>query len=406
MTASQLTARPLRSIAFFGHDATESTINKRVRTFQKHGSRVVGFMFKRFRPGVQHQAPWQNVDLGTTVDRSYLARMPRLALGLWRTLVHRRALRQCDVIYARNIDMLLLAVLARALVHRNATLVYEVLDIRQVFRGNGIANRLLRWAERRLMASSSLLVVSSPDYMPAYFQPLQGYRGPWHLLENKMTVPSDPTIPLRRGGEPPSGPPWVIGMFGVLKCARSLDLLAGLAQALPDRVIVHLRGTLSEFDIPRARLDAVLRTHPNIRYLGPYKNPDDLEAIYGKLHLVWAADFLDPDNNSRICLPNRLYEGSYFGAVALSNRDTATARRIEQANLGWTLMEPLQESLPAFIRTLTPDQYREKRDAVLAAPASHFIDDSDTADLLRRIDDLVAERTRASHVAHPGEQPA
>ena len=36
---------PARTVAFFGHDWTESTVVKRVRAFQAHGTRVIGFMF-------------------------------------------------------------------------------------------------------------------------------------------------------------------------------------------------------------------------------------------------------------------------------------------------------------------------------------------------------------------------
>jgi len=383
----------VRSIAVFGHDATESTINKRVRAFQKHGSRVIGFMFKRIRAGVAHTPGWENIELGTTVDRSYLARLPRLVVGLVRTLANRDRLRQCDIIYARNIDMLLLAVLAQALLHRRATLVYEVLDIRQVFIGTSIVSRLFRFIERRLMSQAALLVVSSPDYMTAYFDPVQRYQGPWHVLENKLDIAGATT---RRAAPAPPGPPWVVGMFGVLKCARSLDLLTALAEALPSRVVVHLRGTPSESDIPASRLEQVARTHANVHYFGPYRNPADLESIYGAIHFVWAADFLDPDNNSKICLPNRLYEGCYHGAVALGDRGTATARRIEQDNLGWTLPEPLGESLPAFIRALTPEQYDAKRQGVIACPANQFLDENDTGDMLRRIDSLARRRDRAT----------
>ncbi|NJM33517.1 MAG: hypothetical protein HC850_01130 [Rhodomicrobium sp.] len=65
-----------RRIAFFGHDAIESTVIKRARMFQTHGSKVVGFMFRRERTGRSRPADWDNIDLGVTVDRNYLARCP------------------------------------------------------------------------------------------------------------------------------------------------------------------------------------------------------------------------------------------------------------------------------------------------------------------------------------------
>jgi len=137
---------PARTVAFFGHDWTESTVVKRVKAFQAHGTRVIGFMFRRAQRTAPAGAAWENVDLGTTVDRHYLLRLAKLAAGLVKILRHRAALRQAQVCYARNIDMLLLAVMSRALVGSRAPVVYEVLDVQRVFVGSGLVGRAFRAA--------------------------------------------------------------------------------------------------------------------------------------------------------------------------------------------------------------------------------------------------------------------
>ena len=111
---------PARTIAFFGHNSTESTVIKRVKAFQACNTRVIGFMFRRAQRAAA-AVPWENVELGTTVDRHYLLRLGRLLTGLVRVLRHRRSLGQCQVYYARNIDMLLLAVVARSLLRSQVT---------------------------------------------------------------------------------------------------------------------------------------------------------------------------------------------------------------------------------------------------------------------------------------------
>lgn len=378
-----------RRIAFFGHDASESTIIKRVRAFQDEGSRVTGFMFRRVREGVARLAECERVELGITQDRRYLRRLLNLVTGLGRIVERRDLVAQSDVIYARNIDMLALAVLGKAISRSRAPLVYEVLDIRQVFVGTGAVSKLFRWAERMLMARADLLVVSSPDYMDHYFHKVQGYRGAWHLLENK--IPAGRLTQCGRAVDAPRpGPPWVIGMFGVLKCARSLDLLVELAKANPDRVVIHLRGTPSECDIPARRLSEVSTRFRNVKYFGPYASPEDLADIYREVHFVWSGDYLDPTNNSLLCLPNRLYEGCYFGAVALANSGTATARKIERDGLGVALAVPVEEALDRFIKGLTFETYQALRQLTTAAPANKFVDLADTRELLARIDGLSA----------------
>lgn len=372
-------------IGFFGHDSAESTVVKRARAFQANGARVLGFMFRREREGRPSTPDWENTDLGTTVDRNYIVRLPKLLLGVARAVRQRDRLRRCDVFYARNLDMLLVAALAKRLSGAKAPIAYEVLDVRRVFLGDGMASRLFRWAERRLMAASSLLVVSAPEYISEYFEPRQGFAGRWFLLENKLPAGAFPDgAPLGLAGPPP-GPPWVIGMFGVLKCARSMEILCNLAERLGDRLVVYLRGIPSETDIPTETIRAATRRLPNVIFEGPYANPRDLPEIYGKVHLIWAADFLDPGGNSEWCLANRLYEGGLMGAVAIAARGNATGRMVEREGLGFALDEPLEDKAVRFFETLTLEDFLDARAKVRHASPALFLDKTDTKDLISEL---------------------
>jgi succinoglycan biosynthesis protein ExoL len=379
---------PAPTIAFFGHDSDESTVIKRARSFQAEGATVIGFMFRRERNQRDGQTEWRNIPFGTTVERNYLLRVPKLLFAILVALRHRGLLRLCDVIYARNLDMLLIAVAAKWLSGARAPVVYEVLDIQRVFLGTGLASRLFRWAERRLLRAASLLVVSAPDFVIRYFQPAYGFDGRWFLLENKL-----PARAASLYGPPalealPPGPPWVIGMFGVIRCARSLDILSHVAEQLGDKVRIYLRGILSEPDIPRAHLDAICRRLPNVTFDGPYVNPRDLPEIYGKIHFIWAADFLDPGGNSDWLLTNRIYEGGLMGAVLLATRGNATGCMVEREGLGFTLEAPLKESAVAFLRNLGSETFLAARKKVRGADRSLFVDETDTRDLIRSFADL------------------
>ena len=60
-TANKIMTR----IAFFGHDAADAAVRRRVQGFRDDGLEVIGFM-KRRRDEVQ--TDWENVDLGKTFD--------------------------------------------------------------------------------------------------------------------------------------------------------------------------------------------------------------------------------------------------------------------------------------------------------------------------------------------------
>jgi succinoglycan biosynthesis protein ExoL len=391
---------PTRTIGFFGHDWTESTVVKRVRALQAHDTRVIGFMFRRAQRTPPATVPWENIELGTTVDRHYLLRLAKLFMGIFTLLRHRRSLRECQVYYARNIDMLVLAVVAKTLVRSPAPVVYEVLDIQRVFLGGGLVNKAFRRAERLLMRHAAMLVVSSPDFISEYFLPYQRYAGPWRLLENKVLAAQAISASPPSAGSKPPGPPWIIGWFGTLRCARSLEILGEIADASRDNVIVSIRGLPSEEDLTIASIEAACAGRNNMLYGGSYKSPQDLASIYGHVHFAWCIDYLDAGANSDWLLPNRVYEGGLMGCVAIARTHTATARMVDRLGLGWTFEEPLASTVSAFLAQLATGTYQDAQRRVAATHQSTFVDLTDTRDLLDDIDKLTETQRQRAGLRH------
>lgn len=378
-------------VAVFGHDAHDSTVRKRIAGFQDAGRRVIGFTFARPRPEDARPLAgfWENVALGTTRDRNYARRLPALAAALPRVLRHAAALREARVIYARNIDMMALAMAAKRLTRSRATLVYEVLDVQRVFLRADALGRAFRAAERRALAQADCLVVSAPAFVSRYFEPVQAYDGPWRLLENKIPAARIAAAPERFARvlrHPPLDGPVVLGWFGVLRCARSLDLLEEIAVRLGPRVRIVLRGKPAPEDIPRARLAAAGARCPNLVYGGPYASPDDLAELYGGVHYTWALDYTDAGANSDWLLPNRLYEGGYFGAPTLAREGTEVGRRVVADDLGLALPEPPVEAACALVERFDPRAYVARRERLLARPSAAFVDAGDTAGLLESLE--------------------
>lgn len=376
------------SVAFFGHDWQESTVIKRSRAFTGLGLKVTGFCFRRNKFARDFQPFWQNVHLGTTQDRAYLRRLLALLQALPRVLRHRNVLREADFIYARNIDMAALALAAKRLSGARAPLVYEVLDVQRVFLGNGMISRLFRWAERLALRHADLLVISSPGFDTHYFRRVQGYGGRMFLLENKISFAQAAAVPRPRPESPhaPADDRWVIGWFGTLRCPKSLDMLCRIADALPDRVEIYLRGVPTETGLEA--FERAIAGRPNMIYDGEYRNPDDLAALYGRVHLTWAFDFLDAGANSDWLLPNRLYEGGYFGSVALASRHTQTGAKVRELGLGHTFEPPEVDNIVAFLRRYSVQQYQARRTHILSLPLERFCDLHDTRDLCQLVLDL------------------
>lgn len=376
-------------VAFFGHDSNESTVRKRVNGFQYLGATVTGFMFSRRHDKPTIPPTWMNVALGQTEDGYHGKRLVQLAKAISTLFRHQRLLREADVLYARNIDMLLLATAGKILGRVKAPIIYEALDVHPAFTGKGVKSRIFRFAERRLLAISSLLIVSSPVFMDRYFIPIQKYTGPWFLLENKLGASAADQNNLHSRRRTSTGSPWIIGWFGVIRCQRSIEILMRLAARFPKSVMVHIRGLPSERDdITADLLKDLERQCPNVRYFGVYQSPRDLSEIYGAVDLVWAVDFSASGANSDWLIPNRFYEGGLNGVPALARQGTATGDLVERRQTGWCIAEPFEANLTAFIEKLDIETYATTAKHIRSMDRDTFVDLNDTRELLHKLNTL------------------
>ncbi len=218
------------NLVYFAPEFTETSTIKRVQQFLDFGWRPLVLGFHRGRYNSGYCPSWPHVLLGRTSDKRYWRRLFAHIAALPVLFDIRRRLGKASVFYARNVDQLILALFARILFNRRAVLVYEILDVQPVFTGRKVVSRILRCVERRCLAHIQLLVVSSPAFHRAYYAKVQGYRGPWFLLENKLHASTDGTSQAYAKRTPHR--PWRIGYFGLIRGQATLDLIARIAARL------------------------------------------------------------------------------------------------------------------------------------------------------------------------------
>jgi succinoglycan biosynthesis protein ExoL len=76
-------------------------------------------------------------------------------------------------------------------------------------------------------------------------------------------------------------------------------------------------------------------------------------------------------------MPNRLYEGGYYATPPLAPSDCETGRWIDAHGFGFTLAEPLEQTLPALVGVMTLDKVQAARARFLAAPDAIFLQPRD-----------------------------
>ena len=329
---------------------------------QAFGDQVLPIGFHRDDRSVASVEGIPAVDLGRTFDANFRQRIGMLLRQTANSAPWARRLRDCDVVMARNLEMLLLGAVARRRYAPRASLVYEALDVHRFLLSQSLLGRLMRALERVLMRKADLLIVSSPAFLREYFEPMQrlGKRGAIDTLivENKL-LPASRNVPrVVSVASSHRAPPWRIGWFGMIRCRKSLDYLCDLARRHPGllRLIIRGRPSYTEF----ADFDAQIAQMRAASFGGAYR-PEELGTLYGDVHFNWAIDFFEEGANSRWRSPSRIYEGGAFGAIPIALEGTETARWLRHRGIGVVL--PSLEAFDDFLCGLTLERYAQLKAA-------------------------------------------
>ncbi|MFC3327239.1 glycosyltransferase [Mesorhizobium cantuariense] len=376
-------------VLYLVHDVSDPAVRRRITMLRAGGAQVTLAGFRRTTNPIADVEGLRPLDLGATRDGRFgqrLAAVAKAALSIGSKL---GGVPRPDLIIARNLEMLALARRARSAFGASVPIVYECLDIHRLVLRNDVLGKALRATERFLARDVKLLVTSSPAFIANYFKPFGQVAAPIELVENKYFEAAAILPGASERVESPVGPPWRIGWFGALRCRRSLELLADFSRRMDGRFEIVLRGrpALSEFPDFHGFVEA----EPWLSFRGPYRNPEDMAAIYNDVHFSWAIDFFEAGQNSEWLLPNRLYEGCRFGAVPISMGNTETGRFLKQQDIGVLLPDASPEALEAALGKMEEHRFDRLKGRVLARnPRTWSYDRSDCRALVERLRSLTA----------------
>ncbi|MCB4825484.1 glycosyltransferase family protein [Roseicella aerolata] len=355
-------------IVYFVHDISHADIPRRIDMMRQGGAEVTVIGFHR-KEKIDHSIADKVISLGQTHDGNFPQRIAAVLKAMALLSRHAKEIRAGHVIMARNLEMLVLGAAARRRFLPGRPLVYECLDIHRFMTQQGSVGRLLRLVEGNLLRASQALVTSSPGFLREYFERTYPRLPPAMVVENKVF----PAIAEGRPGKAvlPPGPPWRIGWFGVIRCRRSLDILAEVARQAPGLIEVIVAGRPAKNVF--GDVDAAFSGIPGIRYIGGFADEAELARLFASVHFAWALDFYEAGANSDWLLPNRLYRSAYYGAVPIGLATVETGRWLARYDAGLRLNRAEPEILIASLRQMTPELFTMLQENLDRIPTAELV---------------------------------
>lgn len=376
-------------LVYFGHNRNDVATIRRIQSLMSNGIDVTGMTFRRDGETGETSSIWKNIDLGYVEHAKLFTRLLVLLKAVIIILNNRSFIKQADILCARNLDMFLLAWLARLFVPMTKIkMVYEVLDVHESLTRDTTISTLLRWIERRILRRSNLLIVSSLGFIDNYFFPIQQYTGKYFIVENKIyDEKHELHRPILSCTEKMEKRPIRVVWAGILRCQRTLDVLKYVAKKMDDKIDIKLWGKVSEFLI--TDFNEQISGYENIQYCGAYIWPDELSKVYDAADLSWSQELSWSGYNSDWLIPNRVYEASYYGVLSIAINGTQTGKYVSDNNIGYLLKSAHKEDVYEILSQLKLDDINKHKIQVLKMNKNKFVvSDADITNLINAFNTL------------------
>jgi hypothetical protein len=247
--------------------------------------------------------------------------------------------------------------------------VYEVGDIIYLLAGQGRVVRSVMTALDKLVTRFvDLLVLTSEGFLPHYrrLNPCCPVTVVENRISRELLTVSRPvgnalSRPIRIG---------FVGMIYYLECLQGLIEFVVAHEGYE----AHIFGDGADIRSIREAADR----HPGrVFYHGPFRNPDDLPAIYDRIDFNYVV--YDPDDeNVRVLVPNKYYESLFFTVPLIVAEGTFLAERVQSRAIGYGIdAHRIPEELERIFRDLTGERYVALRAAARSVPPEELIDNSD-----------------------------
>ncbi len=315
---------------FFLPVPSQPRYHKRIKAFENVGYNNLIFSFERdyFKGGKSNVS---YTSLGKIDHGKYVNRILKYFKAFTVVMAFKKEIKDSEIIYVFGLDLAIFVIIFTNLFKVKSKIVYEVGDIRSIMIGRKIKNKVMRFLERKVISKVEFVTVTSPYFVEEYYSNIQKIKSSkCFVLENKLYDSSTKSV-SRESLELTET--LTIGLFGVIRCQQSWEILCKLAESFPSKIKIYIRGYI----LGISNFEEKISELANMNYEGEYTSPHDLADIYSKIDICWIANVSDNKLNTKLALPNRLYESLYYRVPMVAHVESGAAKRIAELEAGWVL---------------------------------------------------------------------
>ena len=336
---------------------------KRVDSFVKKGYEVEVYGFNRevYQDNVQNNNFTIN-DLGYSASGTgYFKKMLRVKKIL--SKIFDKNINDDVVYYAFSFDIALICKF-----FSKKKYIYEISDLVYTYFSSQLLVTCFKLIDLTIIKRSLLTVLTSQGY--------EHYLFPKQKIENIIVQPN--RLPsnifnseLKRSSRRDSSL-----VFAYVGAFRYPDTVFRFARVIGEKYPDYKFYFWGDSNIKDLKNLATSYSHKfkNVECFGPFKNPDDLEAIYNKIDVVVAC-YDTSSLNERVAEPNKFYEALYFHKPIVVSKGTFLAERVHAFDCGYSINADNDNDICLFVESLTKMEISAKKANIKKVCLKEIIDD-------------------------------
>lgn len=351
-----------KKIVFFINAVTLTRCIKRIEEFVDKGYEVEAYGFERGGEAYVKPSKFEIKVIGShNISQNYFTRL-RIIYNSMKPIIKQYE-KQDVLFYYFFFDV---AFVARMLTRR--PFIYEESDIPYTGIGNAVLRNLLRGVDRRMIKHSLLTVMTSEgfidyhfgDYRPDNIIVVPNRVNP-RLLEYKYHSQEIDINHLR------------FAFVGGFRYQSVLNFATVIGESFPQHEF-HVYGIIVHKPDKEA-LESLMSKYSNIKFHGPFKNPEGLSGIYENIDVVLAT-YDATSINAQYAEPNKLYEAIYFRTPIVVSSNTFLAKKVNRLGIGFDINGLNKEEIVKFVQNLTQEKLMSKVESCMQIDQKVAINDN------------------------------